>query len=100
MENKLLPCPFCGGEAETQNTYAIGVWEVFCIVCGAHTGYHPGGCTEAEAIEAWNTRHEKTCDGCRHLATSMRVDYHIDPCCECVRNAPDLYEPKEGADAD
>lgn len=56
METKLLPCPFCGGEAETQNTYAIGVWEVFCIVCGAHTGYPPGGCTEAEAIEAWNRR--------------------------------------------
>lgn len=54
--NDLRTCPFCGGEAETQNTYAIGVWEAFCTVCGARTGYPAGGRTEAEAIEAWNRR--------------------------------------------
>lgn len=54
--SELKPCPFCGGKADAQNTYAIGVWEAFCTVCGAHTGYPAGGCTEAEAIEAWNRR--------------------------------------------
>ena len=50
MENKLLPCPFCGGEAKLDEHCEKYV--VFCTSekCSWHD-------TEAEAIEAWNTRY-------------------------------------------
>lgn len=65
MTDKLLPCPFCGGEArvfELTWTDGLGVPHDFKhpyyrIVCqnGCHTlkGDYD---TEAEAIAAWNTR--------------------------------------------
>ena len=59
--SELIPCPFCGGEARKsgerfENT--ILSW-VYCLSCGAAGGYQH---TEAEAIEAWNTRAERTCE--------------------------------------
>ena len=74
METKLLPCPFC----ESDNCWTHEVWNrytdhaqgyyVECYDCGAMKGamiYNNGTWdgfykTEAEAIEAWNTRHERT----------------------------------------
>lgn len=60
----LKPCPFCGGEAQTtlRNIGDSGedFWSVECFntECGCDFClYH----TEAEAIEAWNTRAERTC---------------------------------------
>ena len=53
MENKLLPCPFCGGEAELDEY--CGKYVVFCK--NASCSWRK---TKAEAIEAWNTRHERT----------------------------------------
>ncbi len=52
-EQKLLPCPFCGGEAEAIQVYATE-WYVECTKCPCTMigGYY----TEEEAIEAWNTR--------------------------------------------
>lgn len=69
MENKLLPCPFCG-KTET------AIWElegfepfnccVFCDRteggCGAAGGF---GETEDEAIEAWNRRANNETNKCR-----------------------------------
>lgn len=54
--DRLMPCPFCGGNAR------LTVWtptasSVSCIMCGAHFNTY----TEAEAIEAWNQRDERTC---------------------------------------
>ena len=55
-KTELLPCPFCGGEAETWD--GAGLWHVVCAKCG--TVGSP--ClTEAEAIAAWNARAERTC---------------------------------------
>lgn len=55
---ELKPCPFCGGEA---HTYRNHLWHVAC-----ERAWH--GCvtmsafvTEAEAVEAWNARAERTC---------------------------------------
>lgn len=54
---KLLPCPFCGGEAELTGFNAPEYW-VWCPSCKASTGAHTG---KENAIEAWNTRAERTC---------------------------------------
>lgn len=52
-EIKLLPCPFCGGEAEL-NLF-LGNYLVTCTECPGATA-PIRGTTKEEAIEAWNTR--------------------------------------------
>ena len=61
--NKLMPCPFCGGEADThacaelENEVARiifgGKYGAHCKVCRVATPPHS---SEEEAIEAWNRR--------------------------------------------
>lgn len=50
-ESELLPCPFCGGEAELAGDGYLS-WAA-CLVCRAE-----GACKdeEGEAKDAWNTR--------------------------------------------
>lgn len=56
---KLEPCPFCGGEAQPALAQGGGIeWaQVECVNrdCGA---VGPTPATEAEAIAAWNRRHQ------------------------------------------
>ena len=52
LQERLLPCPFCGGEARISSnpsTYAT------CTKCGCDGPWNDDG-NEAEAIAAWNTR--------------------------------------------
>lgn len=54
----LLPCPFCGGEAETIRNgigVFIGCFNEDCPI-GPATSTYVDSYTEAEAIAAWNTR--------------------------------------------
>lgn len=55
MENKLKSCPFCKSNNVSPNDflYAIRLWSVHCLSCGAQG---PDGHTKQEAIEAWNRR--------------------------------------------
>lgn len=64
---ELLLCPFCGGEAVLHPTYdmdtgGVDGWFAWCdndtCECKPETGQF---LTEAEAIEAWNSRAERTC---------------------------------------
>ena len=57
----LLSCPFCanGNEAELRTDYSERyAYSVECVWCGAKTGQYR--CAD-EAIQAWNTRAERTC---------------------------------------
>lgn len=72
MTDELKPCPFCGGDAETCSYYFeekdMTLWQVRCKErpCKVeHPCYTADSfisfATEAEAVEAWNTRAERTC---------------------------------------
>ena len=72
MTDKLLRCPFCGGEAEMQVIPDIDAYTVQCNEC--HTGiYRPldNGqwviyASPEYAAKAWNTRAERTCELMSH----------------------------------
>ena len=118
-ETTLLPCPFCGGEAfvnddptgnggqpHMSGNVGLGrLWSVECDECGADGGFWQ----EREvAIEAWNTRTERTCHIVKETKT-LRSFAHgevevtdercsecngfMDVCCGVIRN----YCPKCGA---
>lgn len=60
-ETTMLPCPFCGGEAETLTAESMRGGYLFGIMCNDCLSHGDVYDTEAEAITAWNTRAERTC---------------------------------------
>lgn len=56
MENELLPCPFCGGEAAIYEEI-LGGYIVQCHECCGQIGIM----TKERAIAAWNTRAGRIC---------------------------------------
>lgn len=60
MDEKLKPCPFCGGEAKMKDTLLINNISAYVIGCG-NTGCYVRPTTSyyrkrKEVIEAWNRR--------------------------------------------
>lgn len=87
----LLPCPFCGGEAHisvSSDGYGIECANDRCL--DMIFDQLP---SEAEAIAAWNTRAERTCE-----LTLDGTDGNFG-CSECLENIPPLsnYCPNCGA---
>lgn len=54
--SELLPCPFCGEKARIDRYEHF--YRVLCTDCPASTEWLY---SEQEAIDAWNTRVERTC---------------------------------------
>lgn len=59
--DELKPCPFCGGEAEILTAESMHGGNLYGVMCDCCAGRADVYDTEAEAIEAWNTRAERTC---------------------------------------
>lgn len=53
---KLKTCPFCGSHARVTE-WTPTASSISCFNCGAHFNTYD----KEEAIEAWNSRHERTC---------------------------------------
>lgn len=62
--DRLLPCPFCGGEADWYEVKP-GYGYVSCCVCDSAIGVLDF-LVKADAIDAWNTRVERTCRREKH----------------------------------
>lgn len=61
MSEELRPCPFCGGEAAIYEPLATSFWFVRCSDGDTCSTCGPDRETRSAAIEAWNTRAERTC---------------------------------------
>ena len=85
METNLKPCPFCGGEARIKARYyrAIDYYSYSGVCAECNASMDPKD-TEAEAIEAWNTRWERTCNRVMHgLERDRLVSTVSYTCSEC-----------------
>jgi Lar family restriction alleviation protein len=56
MDNRLKPCPFCGGEALAINSMRGESYDVGCFNGDCPIEPHVWAEIESEAIAAWNTR--------------------------------------------
>ena len=93
--NELKPCPFCGGEAElNESASGLPYFSIWCknenCIAGA---VQVRDFDKERLVNAWNTRAERTCryicDGKKHAFAcdkcgclepcSDRVNY----CCDC-----------------
>ena len=95
--SELKPCPFCGGESEVVELESVYLYGFVarcanedCIIV-AETDMCP---TEAEAVEAWNTRAERTCETCPQMDNPDSFIRHLmgRGTCELEELARDMYK--------
>jgi len=81
--SELKPCPFCGGEAKTIKNAVGTLFWVYCWKCGARSDSYTIE-YEQKAIDAWNTRAERTC-------INRRIEPDIFECSECGGDCRGIY---------
>lgn len=88
---ELKPCQFCGDEAYVVEAYGRNGACVFvvCISCEASGEPFDIG-HDKEAINAWNTRAERTCEGC--AIPNRDYGHAPSPCNFCARNDEERYD--------
>ena len=90
MIEELKPCPFCGGDAEITKWHEGYFVECKKQRCGGTIGAYKA---KQKAIEAWNTRAERTCrfestNRCTFVCTSCgreveTLHYGYNYCPDC-----------------
>lgn len=90
MAENLLPCPFCGGEAELHCNSDETLYGVYCPSCGAQTA-HEGFATDQEAVAAWNRRPEPVNEpiGLRDNENFIQTKFGY--CFYCLEGQPLIY---------
>ena len=83
--SELLPCPFCGGEAETLTAESMHGGYLFGIMCSDCRSRGDVYTTEDEAIAAWNSRAERMC---HNISTTSSFR-----CSECDATDLDFDKP-------
>lgn len=81
MTDKLLPCPFCGGEARIAGKDGYYA-HVICLKCFAKSASRASGGTvelNEKVAAVWNTREgtplsERICDNCAYFRKSYSGD--------------------------
>lgn len=84
--SELLPCPFCGGEADISDEGVGTEPERFWAYCENPACFVEGTSaypTEAEAIAVWNTRAERTCRIVKSALDGQMWVYRHEFACEC-----------------
>ena len=109
-ETTLLPCWCCGGEAQVMcmdlDSIEEGwkVWGVWCVDdlnaedhC-SHGHFIDNYATKAEAIAAWNSRAERTCENvCGHCSNCGAIMYDApNYCSDCGARVVDKRELSRG----
>lgn len=93
--SELKPCPFCGGDYVQFIEYKAGYGTVGCgDCCFEYPDSQVTTYPKAEAIEAWNTRHELTC---KFMPYSEKSDDGICSKCGAYMYEQDNYCPSCGA---
>lgn len=93
-------CPFCGGEA-VKLTSIDGFTSIGCLNCNPFYGVMIQATTEAEAIAAWNSRAERTCECVAEYAESpidgKKIVLHRCSACHELMRPHMRYCPNCGA---
>lgn len=93
--SELLPCPFCGGEATILIEGKYGCYTFHhegahkCPAAYAHCADYA---TETEAVKAWNTRVERTCE-MEYIDAYEYPDGEEDYLCKCSNCGRESWEP-------
>lgn len=93
---ELLPCPFCGGEADLidiSDEYEGEYWVAHQCANGTSVETNSYD-TEAEAIAAWNSRAERTC---RNISGKNWWAFECSECGEMIEQGVPEYCPSCGA---